>query len=660
MTLLIDHKPAAVRQDTSFEYHSDNRLFNDRDDYSLNIELPLDCPENDAIFGNIHRKDVNIETIFFDAELMAGNFHRSGAVVVTAVTDTMVKVQFLDKRSYQNFYPDFDEKFIDELELGPMPYWKPDNHADASGGMANNRPRPGFIDGDEADVLYKSPEQAWGNGDVIALPWVNNTSGNIQNRADYINGEYKWHVAEDDDNDTELVKGLSVQPRLYYLVQLICDALGYVLIADAWRQSDYYHLYSFNCLPYAWGRGSWAATLPHWSINEFFEQLERLMLCEFDIDHKTRIITFSWSNENVARAGTVELTDIVDEFTATVTRDDDSQYKGIRNIGYADAGHAMWNFYSAYWFFREHLADAYHYDTFQRLVAALQGDTSGGNGGSARNSRGAFAAQTLYYAADIDTYFVLYGLVRVRTGGYDAIHGDLYETVYRLMPFNNFGDRISDAEHDDDKEEIGIVPVWVDNTMVDESSPTLGDTVFFETGSTDNTASSGEQYSYIRRPNATEMPYSTLLQSSLIERIKAGSKDSRDSINHLQVGFWYGNYQQFAPYLPHPFTDNFDTAVAWMLVDQHIEHSWTLLDSGHQASLRLNNDRYGQGKLLAEAIAIDPLHKYEFSFLSDNLPDVRSVFIIRGKKYLCAQIKTDINQNGMSQLKKGTFYRILE
>lgn len=63
---------------------------------------------------------------------------------------------------------------------------------------------------------------------------------------------------------------------------------------------------------------------------------------------------------------------------------------------------------------------------------------------------------------------------------------------------------------------------------------------------------------------------------------------------------------------------------------------------------------------MADTISIEPHHKYEFSFLSDTMPDVRSVFIIRGKKYLCAQIKTDVNQNGMSQLKKGTFYRISE
>ena len=100
--------------------------------------------------------------------------------------------------------------------------------------------------------------------------------------------------------------------------------------------------------------------------------------------------------------------------------------------------------------------------------------------------------------------------------------------------------------------------------------------------------------------------------------------------------------------------------VTWQVTNQHVVHTWSRIDSGHEVSLRLNNDSYGQGQLLAAAIEIDSHRKYEFSFLSDTMPDVRAVFIIRGKKYLCAQIKTDINQNGMSQLKKGTFYRISE
>ena len=124
MILLIDNQPAVIKDGSSFEYHSDNRLFMDRDDYSLSIELPLGCPENDAIFGQVNRKDVDINNIYFAAEIICDNFQKRGAVVITAITDDVVKVQFLEKRSYQNFYPDFDNRYIDELDLGTMPYWK--------------------------------------------------------------------------------------------------------------------------------------------------------------------------------------------------------------------------------------------------------------------------------------------------------------------------------------------------------------------------------------------------------------------------------------------------------------------------------------------------------------------------------------------------------
>ena len=47
---------------------SENRIFTDADDYSMEIELPLaDCPQNLDIFGMITRKDVDTGDIFFDA-----------------------------------------------------------------------------------------------------------------------------------------------------------------------------------------------------------------------------------------------------------------------------------------------------------------------------------------------------------------------------------------------------------------------------------------------------------------------------------------------------------------------------------------------------------------------------------------------------------------
>lgn len=114
ISLQIDGKQAALKKGSSIEYVSENRAFTDADDYSMEIELPLaDCPQNIAIFGLITRKDIDTEEIFFDAVLQDTNFYKRGAVVITGITNEAVKVQFLEKRSYQNFFPRFDDTYID-------------------------------------------------------------------------------------------------------------------------------------------------------------------------------------------------------------------------------------------------------------------------------------------------------------------------------------------------------------------------------------------------------------------------------------------------------------------------------------------------------------------------------------------------------------------
>ena len=53
---------------------SENLIFTDADDYSIEIELPLaDWPQNLDIFGIITRKDVDTGDIFFDAMLKKWN-----------------------------------------------------------------------------------------------------------------------------------------------------------------------------------------------------------------------------------------------------------------------------------------------------------------------------------------------------------------------------------------------------------------------------------------------------------------------------------------------------------------------------------------------------------------------------------------------------------
>ena len=65
MILTINGQQAALKKGSSIEYVSENRIFTDADDYSMEIELPLaDCPQNLDIFGMITRKDVKIDFVF--------------------------------------------------------------------------------------------------------------------------------------------------------------------------------------------------------------------------------------------------------------------------------------------------------------------------------------------------------------------------------------------------------------------------------------------------------------------------------------------------------------------------------------------------------------------------------------------------------------------
>ena len=633
MILLIDHKQAAINPGTTIDYISSNLLFSDREDFSLTFTLPLrGCKQNREIFSNIYRKDVDITTLYYDAEIVAGRFRSSGAVAVVEVNDDDIKLQYLGGRSFINFYPEWDDLYIDELDLGSY------------------------------STAVTTPADVWGDTDEIALPWVNNTSGNMQNRADKVNGAWQFHTTADDDEDTEVVHGLSKQIRLYKITELILDAVGYTdRDFTAWEDSEYYHLYMLNTLPSAWSNGAWAAALPHWTINEYFEELEKLMQCVFDIDHKFGSVKFSFQSADQTHAGERELREILDEFTVTVSKDDDSDYKGTQNIGYASCSHEMWNFMQCEWYFRSHPnVHPVEYQTLQGMLTHLHNDgPTGGRSSGGRISND----KTLMYAADVDTYFVLYEQLRRPTD--ESASFTLYGSGWEVRPINRFGDWIGDDENWRDKEEIKAVPAWLD-LAIDADYNSKGRILFLECGSLDNMSNSGHTGPHGReeaQEQQKEVNQRGLNVTLALMRGDPGDKGA--TFDKIYVGFWYGEPQIFGDKLPCPFIDLFEIESSWDYVDigndkHKIVGNYTIVNSGHDGSLRINNASYSMGPSRDTMTKIEKTKKYEFSFISEELPNVRAKFLIRGKWYLCSEMQCEITSDGMSKVMKGTFWRILD
>ena len=514
--------------------------------------------------------------------------------------------------------------------------------------------------------------------DYTALPWVNNYSGNLQNCARWnaSANKYEWKVNPDDDNDTDYTKGFSFQPNLLWLTKKICDALGYSYDFAKWENSDYKYLLICNTLPYAWSSRKWASALPHWTINEFFKELENLLLCEFDIDHARNKVTCSVTAENLSDAGTVRIDKVVDSFSVEVSTDEDNTgYKAMLNQGYAEGGHRLDNIYNAQWYIDKltrtdgtvkctewaTLSDLFNSDLKQDSVL----DTGGGRSDYATYPGGKWG---LHHVQDIDTYFVLEVMKRVeyRTTPF-TIHSEhlKWGNVCRLVPVNRFGTLMLDREHEDDVEEMNIVPAWIDET--DEE---YGNVIFLDCGeSSDDDASNSAHQTHSYVPDGVtwqeHVEPDVPIQFGAFSSVSDGEKEKSNAVfDKLFVAYWWGDYTKNKPQLPHPWTDTFDMTYGYQeppyLTDtSKLTIIWGVIYSGKSCSLRINNRAYGQSLQRSTYIEVDQRRKYTFSILSDQIPNVRSLFYIEGKKYLCCKITVTFSEDGMSSLQKGEFYRVV-
>ncbi|WP_304977082.1 hypothetical protein [Duncaniella muris] len=606
MHIYVNNKLAALKKGTSFEYVSENRMFSGSDGYTLTITFPLKgCPENIAIFGHINRADVVAQKVIFDCEIRDKSFYKFGSITITEISETEVKTQFLEGRSEQNFDKTFDKVYINELDLGAPP---------------------------STSTSRISPANAWypeySGCKCVALPWVNDYSGNIQNLADYVvddasqnKGHFAWNA--------EKCTGLSWQPYLLYITKKICEAVGYTPDFSRWEEvEEYKYLLICNTLPFAWYMPDFANALPHWTVEEYFEKLELFLGGEFDFDHRGKRISFAFTQATLAAKKPVCLENVIEEHSTEVKVDEDRcEYLESKNLVYKDCDHEMWKFYSCDWFVKGWQNRVVRYNSMRELLAANKGYATW-DGQHHRDNR----IDKLLYAADCDAYFIIRPISRTQQLVVHA--GRLYlKFIYkcRLQPVNLFGGRIASDEDDAEQVEIEFVPAWIDDT-----EDKYGRILFlsFSGYDEDNTISGEDESKY---------PF---LKTHTLSSLEAGEKDKKaEYYDRIYIGWYDGSNHYVGHRLPYPNVE--DIAIA---------DDWSNFAYVH-FSLRINDRKIRRNQVIHN---IDPKKKTTFKFLADNISDVRSVFLIRGKRYICEKITATFTENGMSQLLKGVFYPIVE
>lgn len=651
MEIIINNQQAVLKEGTSFDFIAENRLFTGSDSYTLTITFPLrGCAQNIAIFGHIHRADVAKNKVVFDCEIRDRDFYRSGTITITEISDVEVKTQFLEGRSEQNFDETFDDIYLNELDLGYPTNREPEKY------------------NPEDDLAHPYPDNDW-----LSLPWVNNTSGNIQNELSYDSAtkQYKWkNVVSTTTSGRPSTgrgwgsNGISFQPYLLYILKRICKEIGYTGDFSALENSGMSYLLICNTLPAAWNAYNFALALSHWTLTEFFEQLEYFLFGDFTINHKQKTIVFQFSDTLITTAGEVQLDKVVDSYTAEVTQEDKSEYLALSNLKYEENDALLWPYLSCDWYIRANHKNAVRFDTLEKLVAAAkQYQYSGvytyasGRGTDTRYYRGyptTSEGNKLFLAMDVRQYFVMYCYKSelVAENVSNSFMKKAYKYHNRLQPVNIFGERFADKDANDI--EMKIVPAWIEDTG-DEH----GNMLFLNCGemgssdswtlTADGTSTEGTKPNrvLIGSSGDSTLDYDggALAQGTASLKISKSEKNGTDAyFDNIFIGFWDGSMPH-KPYMPHPIISNVE-----------ITNNFEIIRSPHTLSLN-----EGSAEQRREAMyQIDGKKKYQFSFLSDTLPNPRALYYIRGGKYVCEKITATFKESGMSQLLKGTFYRVLD
>lgn len=595
LNIILDGMRAVIKKNISFEFVAENRRFSKSDSYTLEIAFPIkDCRENIEIFGDLSRKDMSPKSMKFECEIIDNSFHKKGSAIITEFSESEVKCQFLEGRSGSDLSSPIADTFINEIAIS-----SPSSQKSAI-----------------------SPTQAWqASRDCVALPWVNNESGNIQNKISFEDGAYIWH--------TDTV-GLSWFPYLTTVIKKICEAIGYSYdISDIESNEAIKYLLVCNALPATWYVPDVARALPHWTVEEFFSKLEDFLFGEFLIDHTNKSITYQSPEEISEGKKMVEITSDINDFTAEVfIKDSECSAIEAVNVKYKKSNHSLQKFYDcneAVKRLRES-GMTIEFETLQDLVDQIDNEfwlTQSGH----RNLN----LSKLYYIKQDKRYFCA-----------QCFYTDSDKRkIMGLQNVNDFGERIIDESKSAKSVEIEFVPACIDYT-----DTTYGFTLFCAPGSFNESSENSyqtaeESIGSAGIPEGEEGNKRGAGGAVEVINIEQLNVEKSEYYDRIYLGWWNGQIQFNGL---NPFPNVADV----LAVGIHAIKRYPFC-------LSLKSER---SPMSMYAEDIDTSVRYNIQFLSDSLPSANSIFLIKGKKYVCEKLTTSFTERGMSSLIKGVFWRL--
>ncbi len=642
--LYLDGMRAIPNKDMSIKVTAENPYFTKSASYTYDVDLPLDVPENLRIFGHINRIDVTKESKRYAARLIVDNQPVIvGEAHITSISDKSVKVQLLGEGAAYNFGNKADKLYVDELDMGnwyevTWEDWSAYGWLTETGDFGKYIiPEDRRKDISVNDVYLRTLDEMllyypwWNDKDKWLDVWTNNVYGNkypwvaypiLNSSADEI-----LNKPVSNENDYIQARNMVIQPYLWKMAEFVAKATGFTLESDdnALYTNEFYRKIFIAT---ATSSILCAKSLPHWTVNEWWTQIEQTFGLVSIIDYsekKMRLISLGQYYKSVVQQ--IEVGDVADEFTSDT---DSDEMKDISNdsVGF-DAD-----------FDSNYLLP----DSIMNNAAIIDTGSSQGLFEWAKLNRDKLGKNYIWRCNDGRHFIYQEGMTKHAPG---------------LMEVNMCRPRLTDETEDKDPEiDLKIAPCILKEVGVIQHSGSGSQYVEMEYFGEILTAP-GADYSQ----DAGELEQETAGLD--IESVIAGEDEpvSEDTIETMYIaiannGDWEtqeitnSKGKKFTVKLPKPITV------------ERMEMSFAngpVMKYGKGVSLSLI-DVKGLKTLASESLSgamkINTGARMAIKFLSDTIPDVSSIFMIRNKRFVCHKIEATVKPDGLDRLLTGYFYEL--
>lgn len=447
------------------------------------------------------------------------------------------------------------------------------------------------------------------NASYIILTWQERDTGVMHNKMKSLSaGNFSWSDTSED---------ITPFPFLLPLIKAVCEKLSYSYYFYDW-ETDPILSNLIVCNAFG-GQKFLTQSLPHWTVSALFNQLSLFMLGQFVIDDMNKSISFTKISFG---KGLISINNILDDFTLEET--DSCKYLRSSQLSYSDQDYTSWKYDCCPRLCQTYpLAGEFSIiikrDTFDDLIEYVK------PWGYIRpDEEPSRYIGSLFYAKDIDTYFCMICLSSTE-----------YIRTFSLRPVNRF------CPHNPDK----------DGNTIDLNIFPANVSYFAE-------SRGGSLRTTIVNPREKQGGIITAVFTTVNDKpepafsanILEGNEDLESvCFENMPVAIAQSS---FCSLYNLPLIDKFVCKYDTLTGGRTGQFNNTLIN--------VANIDFRLKRIESVYPNIDESRKYTFEFISSDFPDVKSIFYIKGKKYLCEKITANITYRGISELKKGTFYRIVD